>query len=192
MCCVVCCVLCGVPCVFVLDIPVGGPRGGRGKCVGPLSNLHHPPPPQQGPDGAWTGRTDTRHTLDHETALPTQVLLPLLLWAASHHTEAKTRDQLLKEMFELVEKPSRKDREALLCSLVTYARLNGEEQVASELLPHCLEHITDRQLEKRMLVAESCGSLTPHLPVRGGWGGRWQVAGCVLGLSVWVGLFCAG
>ena len=71
-------------------------------------------------------------------------------------------------MFNLLKKPTQEDRAALLCSLVTYARLNGEERVASELLPHCWEQLTDRQLEKRLLVAESCGSLTPHLPVRGG------------------------
>lgn len=115
---------------------------------------------------ARADQTHSTHLTLRLTALPTQVLLPLLLWAASHHAEATTRDLLLKEMFELVKKPSRAEREALLCSLVTYARLNGEERVASELLPHCWEHITDRQLEKRLLVAESCGSLTPHLPVR--------------------------
>lgn len=110
---------------------------------------------------------------DANPVLLSQVLLPLLLWAASHHDEAKTRDHLLKEMFNLVKKPTQEDRAALLCSLVTYARLNGEERVASELLPHCWEQLTDRQLEKRLLVAESCGSLTPHLPVRGrgSWGG---------------------
>lgn len=132
-----------------------------------------------------TGRcvlqTHTPRTPDH-SLIPTQVLLPLLLWAASHHSESKTRDQLLKEMFALVKKPNREDREALLCSLVTYARLNGEERVASELLPHCWEHITDRQLEKRLLVAESCGSLTPHLPVRGGGGDHCEVGGmCAAG-----------
>lgn len=106
--------------------------------------------------------------LDANPVLLPQVLLPLLLWVASHHGEAKTRDQLLKEMFNLVKKPTKEDRAALLSSLVTYARLNGEERVASELLPHCWEQLTDRQLEKRLLVAESCGSLTPHLPVREG------------------------
>ena len=113
-----------------------------------------------------------------------QVLLPLLLWAASYHSEARTRDQLLKDMFALIKKPNREDRGALLCSLVTYARLNGEERVASELLPHCWEHIADRQLEKRLLVAESCGSLTPHLPVRGWGGDHGEVGGASVLLAV--------
>ena len=92
-----------------------------------------------------------------------------MLWAASHHHDDKTRDKVLNDMFNLVKKPNRNERESLLSALVTYTKINPPERVISELLPHCWEHISDKQFEKRVLVAECCGKLTPHVQVLCAW-----------------------
>ena len=107
------------------------------------------------------------HILLHVYHDALQSLLPLLLWAATHHHDDKMREKVLQDMFSLVKKPNKSERDCVLSALVTYTTMNTQERVISELLPHCWEHITDKQFEKRILVAECCGVLTPYVQVGG-------------------------
>ena len=48
---------------------------------------------------------------------------------------------------------------------VAFAKLNGPAKVEAELLPQIWEQIGHKYYERRLLVAESCGILAPHIPV---------------------------
>ena len=46
---------------------------------------------------------------------------------------------------------------------IAFTKLNGE--VEAELFPQIWEQIDNKYYERRLLVAESCGVLIPHIPV---------------------------
>uniref|UniRef100_A0A667H514 RAB11 binding and LisH domain, coiled-coil and HEAT repeat containing n=1 Tax=Lynx canadensis TaxID=61383 RepID=A0A667H514_LYNCA len=93
-------------------------------------------------------------------------LIPLILCTACLHPEPKERDQLLHILFNLIKRPDDEQRQMILTGCVAFARHVGPTRVEAELLPQCWEQINHKYPERRLLVAESCGALAPHLPVR--------------------------
>jgi len=91
-------------------------------------------------------------------------LIPLIVSAASLHADSKTRDNLLNLLFNLIKRPEVEQRQMILLGCVAFARHAGASRVESELLPQCWEQIAHRHVERRLLVAEACGALTPHIP----------------------------
>lgn len=45
------------------------------------------------------------------------------------------------------------------------AKFSGEALVENEILPQCWEQLTDKHVEKRLLVVEACIALTPYVSV---------------------------
>ncbi|XP_014675386.1 PREDICTED: lisH domain and HEAT repeat-containing protein KIAA1468 homolog isoform X2 [Priapulus caudatus] len=91
-------------------------------------------------------------------------LLPLILCTASLHPVSDERDKLLNLLFNLIKKPDEDQRHTILTGCVTYAHIVGPTRAETELLPQCWEQINHKLPERRLLVAEACGALTPYLP----------------------------
>jgi hypothetical protein len=90
-------------------------------------------------------------------------LIPVLLCTVAHHPDAKDRDRLLNMMFNLIKRPDKNQRQMIMSGCVAFAKHNGPTRVEGELLPQCWEQITHKYTERRLLVAESCGTLCPYL-----------------------------
>ncbi|KAK5622879.1 hypothetical protein CRENBAI_023294 [Crenichthys baileyi] len=91
-------------------------------------------------------------------------LIPLILCTACLHPEPKERDQLLHILFNLIKRPDDEQRQMILTGCVAFARHVGPTRVEAELLPQCWEQINHKYPERRLLVAEACGALSPYLP----------------------------
>jgi hypothetical protein len=95
-----------------------------------------------------------------------QDLIPLIISTSILHPTNDERDRLLKILFNLYKKPSYNQRQILLHACLCFAKQSGPLRVHAELLPQCWENINNKLDERRCLVAEACGILTPHLPVK--------------------------
>ena len=91
-------------------------------------------------------------------------LIPLIVSAAALHDDSTTRDNLLNLLFNLIKRPEVEQRQMILLGCVAFARHAGPARVESELLPQCWEQIAHRHVERRLLVADACGALAPHIP----------------------------
>lgn len=90
-------------------------------------------------------------------------LLPLLIYTVMHHTSSKKRDEILNLIFNLIKRPDEAQRRIIMKGCLTFSKNMGSLQVESELLPQCWEQITHKYLERRLLVAETCGVLSPYV-----------------------------
>ncbi len=97
-------------------------------------------------------------------------MLPLVLLAAVIEQEQslindsiKKDSNLLKLLFNLVEKPNSQQRLMLLNGCIQYIKLVGPTTVNNFLLSECWEQINDKNEERRILVAESCFILAPYI-----------------------------
>ncbi|KAK2149703.1 hypothetical protein LSH36_441g01057 [Paralvinella palmiformis] len=91
-------------------------------------------------------------------------LIPLILCTATLHPDAKLRDQLLNILFNLIKRPGTEQRRMILTGCVAFAKHVGPDRVETELLPQCWEQINHKYVERRLLVAEACGTLAPYIP----------------------------
>lgn len=53
----------------------------------------------------------------------------------------------------------------ILQGCVSYAKHVGKERTEEELLPQCWEQIGHKYPERRQLIAETCGAISPYLSV---------------------------
>ncbi|XP_039261112.2 RAB11-binding protein RELCH homolog [Styela clava] len=90
-------------------------------------------------------------------------LIPLLLSTASMHPNANERNSLLHHLFNLIKKPEKSQRQMILCGCVAYAELVGPMRTEEDLLPQFWEQIGHKYTERRHLVAEACGTISPYL-----------------------------
>ncbi|CAF2150068.1 unnamed protein product [Rotaria magnacalcarata] len=91
-------------------------------------------------------------------------LVPLITYTSILHPKNDERDRLLKTLFNLYKNPSYNQRQVVLHAFLCFAKQSGPLRVHAELLPQCWENISNKIDERRCLVAEACGILTPHLP----------------------------
>lgn len=91
-------------------------------------------------------------------------LIPVLLCAIKLHPSSKERDNLLNILFNLIKKPDCDQRTMILNGFASIARQIGPSRIEDELLPQCWEQISHKYIERRLLVAESCGVLAPYVP----------------------------
>uniref|UniRef100_F6X7U3 Uncharacterized protein n=1 Tax=Ciona intestinalis TaxID=7719 RepID=F6X7U3_CIOIN len=90
-------------------------------------------------------------------------LVPLLLGAASLHSDPSVRNQLLHLLFNLIKKPDPTQRQMILYGCKAYAKHVGVQRSEEELLPQFWEQIGHNFAERRQLVAEACGAIAPFL-----------------------------
>lgn len=104
------------------------------------------------------------HIVPNVSLSKREELIPILLGVLARQTDARSREQLLHMIFNLIKKPDRAQRQVIMSSCVAFAQLSGSTKVESELLPQMWEQITHKHFERRLLVAESCGALAPYIP----------------------------
>ncbi|XP_078488397.1 RAB11-binding protein RELCH homolog isoform X2 [Ciona intestinalis] len=90
-------------------------------------------------------------------------LVPLLLGAASLHSDPSVRNQLLHLLFNLIKKPDPTQRQMILYGCKAYAKHVGVQRSEEELLPQFWEQIGHKFAERRQLVAEACGAIAAFL-----------------------------
>jgi hypothetical protein len=73
------------------------------------------------------------------------------------------RYDLTNMLFNLVKIPNEQQRRVIMDGLLYLCDLAGPERTSNELLPQALEQISNKYEERRVLVAESCGWLAPHV-----------------------------
>ncbi|CAM1310177.1 KIAA1468 (predicted), partial [Pycnogonum litorale] len=104
------------------------------------------------------------HIIPNVILAKREELIPVILGTVSMHPEASERDKLLHLLFNLIKRPNADQRQVILTGFVMIAKHLGPTKVEAELLPQCWEQISHKYVERRLLVAESCGILAPHLP----------------------------
>jgi hypothetical protein len=88
--------------------------------------------------------------------------------AANQNNESsssKNENDMLKLLFNLIERPNHEQRCLLLASCIQFSRLMSPTCVNSELLPKCWEEINEKSEEKRLMIAESCATLAPFISI---------------------------
>ncbi|KAL0270558.1 UNVERIFIED_CONTAM: hypothetical protein PYX00_007930 [Menopon gallinae] len=90
-------------------------------------------------------------------------IMPLLILSVCLNPNSSVRDKLLNLLFNLKKKPQEDERRMILSALSIIAQIMGSGAVENEVLPQCWEQITHKYVERRMLVAESCFILAPHV-----------------------------
>ena len=90
-------------------------------------------------------------------------LIPLLINAAALHPRTRKRDELLGIIFNLIKRPNTEQRQAIMTGCIAFAQHVGPLQTEAELLPQCWEQIYHKYPERRLLVAETCGCLSPYI-----------------------------
>eukprot|EP00002_Diphylleia_rotans_P034045 TRINITY_DN7286_c0_g1_i2.p1 TRINITY_DN7286_c0_g1~~TRINITY_DN7286_c0_g1_i2.p1 ORF type:complete len:850 (+),score=168.79 TRINITY_DN7286_c0_g1_i2:62-2611(+) len=86
-------------------------------------------------------------------------LIPVIVGAIGLHPDSKVRDSLTHMLFNLIKKPDEKQRKMILAGCISLARILGVDRTGEELLPQCWEQINHKAVERRVLVADSCGTL---------------------------------
>ncbi|XP_063680881.1 RAB11-binding protein RELCH-like isoform X3 [Bolinopsis microptera] len=105
------------------------------------------------------------HIMPHVLLNKREELLPVILCLAVQHPNPTTRDSLLHLLFNLVKKPDFDQRQIIRAGCEAFARSVDRRRLEEELLPQCWEQIADKFVERRLLVAETCGSLSVHFSV---------------------------
>lgn len=73
------------------------------------------------------------------------------------------RMELTQLLFTLIKVPSPAQRRLILTGCTWLATHSDTTRTATELLPPCWEHVDAEFEEQRLLVADSCGVLAPHV-----------------------------
>jgi hypothetical protein len=77
--------------------------------------------------------------------------------------QKKAECQMLKLLFNLIDRPDKTQRSMILSSCIQFIKLVGPMSVNNYLLPQCWQNLNDKSDERRMLIAEACAHLAPHI-----------------------------
>lgn len=88
-------------------------------------------------------------------------ILPILIKIIQNHPDERKRDSLSRNIFSLIRKPDKNQRKMIIESCVALSRIISPDRFEKELLPQCVEQIKSKYIERRILVADACGSLGP-------------------------------
>ena len=96
-------------------------------------------------------------------------ILPLLLIAVEHHKSPDIRDNLLTILFNLTKKPDAEMRSIIVKGFIEIVSRqktseNNNAMIEEEILPQLWQQIEHKHCERRILVAETCAWLLPHIP----------------------------
>lgn len=92
-----------------------------------------------------------------------ELAIPLLSACTVLSSSSAQRDSLLAQLFNLKKRPSPEERRAIISGVVSVAAWAGHTVTESELLPQCWEQLAHKSTERRLLVAETCSALVPHV-----------------------------
>eukprot|EP00192_Tetraselmis_astigmatica_P001031 CAMPEP_0117657394 /NCGR_PEP_ID=MMETSP0804-20121206/5307_1 /TAXON_ID=1074897 /ORGANISM="Tetraselmis astigmatica, Strain CCMP880" /LENGTH=1274 /DNA_ID=CAMNT_0005463845 /DNA_START=410 /DNA_END=4234 /DNA_ORIENTATION=+ len=92
-----------------------------------------------------------------------QELLPIFLAVIQEHPDASARCSLSKALFNLIKKPNDVQRKMIIEGCRELAIRIGPQRTMDELLPQCWAQLDDKYPERRVLVAEACGLLSPYI-----------------------------
>jgi hypothetical protein len=90
-------------------------------------------------------------------------LIPVIVAAICWHPDPKKRYDLTNVLFNLIKVPNEQQRRVIMDGLLYLSELVGSERTSNELLPQCWDQINNQYEERRVLVAEACGWLAPHV-----------------------------
>ncbi len=90
-------------------------------------------------------------------------VVPMLLATIQQVEDERTRGQLTSLLFCLVKKPDASQRNTILHACKVLAELIGRERTERELVPQCWDGMNDKAEERRLLAADFCGVLMPHV-----------------------------
>ncbi|XP_046607039.1 RAB11-binding protein RELCH homolog isoform X1 [Neodiprion virginianus] len=89
--------------------------------------------------------------------------IPLILSAVQLHTNSREREKLLQLLFNLKKRPQEEERLKILAGLVAMAKCSKTSIETGEVLGQCWEQSQHKHLERRLLAAECCSALAPHI-----------------------------
>lgn len=90
-------------------------------------------------------------------------LIPVIVAAICWHPDPKKRYDLTNVLFNLIKVPNDQQRRVIMDGLLYLSELVGSDRTSNELLPQCWEQINNKYEERRVLVADACGWLAPHV-----------------------------
>jgi hypothetical protein len=89
--------------------------------------------------------------------------MPIITLLLQIHPDYDVRNKLAGLLFNLIKKPDQMQREMIMDGCIALARKISPEQFENELLPQCWEQIDHKYPERRILVADTCGSLAGYV-----------------------------
>ena len=97
-------------------------------------------------------------------------IVPLLIHCIHNHSDKKTRDNLISLLFNLMKKPDEAMQNAICSGLFWLVNQSSWtfEKIEEEILPHLLEQINLKYVEKKILVGKCIGVLAfnVEIPIR--------------------------
>ena len=90
-------------------------------------------------------------------------IVPMLLATIQQVEDERVRGELTGLLFCLVKKPDATQRQTILHACRVLAELIGRERTERELVPQCWDGMNDKAEERRLLTADFCGALMPHV-----------------------------
>ncbi|XP_022161286.1 lisH domain and HEAT repeat-containing protein KIAA1468-like isoform X1 [Myzus persicae] len=77
------------------------------------------------------------------------------------HPDVLEREKILYSLFNMRKKPNKKERSSIIGGLSWFLKYSNSEFFERELLPQLWHLLTDKYVEKRLLVAEACSWFSP-------------------------------
>jgi hypothetical protein len=90
-------------------------------------------------------------------------LIPLLLLSIQYNIDERCRDELLHLLFNLIKRPDTEQRHVIVAGFKKIAEI-FPNRIESELMPQIWEQLSHKYVERRILIAETCTWLLPHIP----------------------------
>ncbi|XP_012259710.2 RAB11-binding protein RELCH homolog [Athalia rosae] len=90
-------------------------------------------------------------------------MIPLILSTVQLHSSPREREKLLQLLFNLKKRPQEEERLMILAGLVAMMKYSTGSIESGEILAQCWEQSQHKNLERRLLVAECCSVLAPHI-----------------------------
>ena len=92
-------------------------------------------------------------------------VVPLLVYAISCQKDARSRESLIGVLFNLMKRPDPPTRRTVLSGLLWLLHQPGwdSKRIEEELLPHCLDQMNQKYLEKKILVGQTLTVLASYI-----------------------------
>eukprot|EP00210_Caulerpa_lentillifera_P000733 g710.t1 len=89
--------------------------------------------------------------------------IPLICSLVCHHPDISARNQLVQLLFNLIKHPDENQRKVILDGIIMLAKTIGPERTSQEIIPLCCEQVDNKNLDRRLLVAEIIGKIAYYV-----------------------------